>query len=354
MSIPEAAGLGQSRDNNDFKRGAQELVTGRRSKTERDGEEVDAAEIGLFHELLSEVTDSLIYGAKKNAKQSKREVDGLLRIQAGSREQKQLASRGKKLDNARGGLIDAIYLKQQYKSPRCWMTEEVAFSTFEQLNTKKARLAAVKEQILIRYLGLGWVDAHHPWSKDGHTYSATELLEHFVQVVLPLAETEVEPDEAPLELPGLPRSMCKLGTRAQDCIDLEQSLGSEERVFRLQALKKRESLQNNGFGDELEQMQQHLWPLEKLRAGKFKIDKLFEYKEEDEYVLQWCQGNVTKFISEKEEKHVIVEVKWNGDCLSENDPRSTREILMRTKWNPNKPADGAWREDLHDKILNIS
>ena len=119
-------------------------------------------------------------------------------------------------------------------------------------------------------------------------------------------------------------------------------------------MKKRESLQNNGFGDELEQMQQHLWPLEKLRAGKFKIDKLFEYKEEDEYVLQWCQGNVTKFISEKEEKHVTVEVKWNGDCLSENDPRSTREILMRTKWNPNKPADGAWREDLHDKILNIS
>ena len=84
------------------------------------------------------------------------------------------------------------------------MIEEVAFGAFEQLNTKKARLAAVKEQILIRYLGLGWVDAHHPWSKDGHTYSTAELMEHFVQVVLPLAETEVELDEAPLELPGLP------------------------------------------------------------------------------------------------------------------------------------------------------
>ena len=65
--------------------------------------------------------------------------------------------------------------------------------------------------------------------------------------------------------------MCKLGTKAQDCIDLEESLGSEERGFRLQALKKRESLQNNGFGDELEQMQQHLWPLEKLREGSLKL-----------------------------------------------------------------------------------
>ena len=107
-----------------------------------------------------------------------------LKVQAAAREQKQMAARGKKLDSAQELLIDATYLHQQYKSPRCWVTEKQAFDTFGKLKYKCHRMKAVKEQILIRYLGLGWVEAHHPWSKANHTYSPTELLEHFVNVVL--------------------------------------------------------------------------------------------------------------------------------------------------------------------------
>ena len=113
-----------------------------------------------------------------------------------------------------------MYLFQQYHSPRCWKTKEQAYEIFEGLKFKKDRMSSIKEQILIRYLGLGWVEAHHPWSKKGHgTYSPTELLEHFVNVVLPLAEFKKVPAEPPLELPGLP-NICRLGTRAKDCIDL--------------------------------------------------------------------------------------------------------------------------------------
>ncbi len=53
---------------------------------------------------------------------------------------------------------------------------------------KKDKIVAVKEHILIRYLGLGWVEAHHPWSYKGHTYTAIELFEHFVKLGLPLAK----------------------------------------------------------------------------------------------------------------------------------------------------------------------
>ena len=150
-----------------------------------------------------------------------------------------------------------------------------------------------------RYLGLRWVEAHHPWTNKGHTYTATELLEHFVKVVLPLAETMKVPAEPPLKLPGLPTSLLHLGTRAQDCIDLETSLGSDKREFRLEALRKIESLEENGFGDKLEGVQQTLWPVELLCAGEFKIDKLFEYKLGHEATLQWYQGTVVNIVKEK-------------------------------------------------------
>ena len=138
-------------------------------------------------------------------------------------------------------VIDGSYLHQQYNSPRCWLTERQAFDEFEKLSYKKDRLLAVKEQILMRYLGLGWTEAHHPWSKKGHvSYSADELFDHVINVVLPLADTHKVPDEPPLELPGLPSNLKHIGTRAQNCVDLEVSLGSEEREFRLKATKKRD------------------------------------------------------------------------------------------------------------------
>ena len=98
-------------------------------------------------------------------------------------------------------------------------------------------------------------------------------------------------------------------------------------------------------------MQQTLWPVELLRAGKFKIDKLFEYKVGQEVTLQWCQGTVVKIIKEKIDAHIVVEVEWDKDYLTDGDPNKSREKLMRTKWNPNQPVDGAWREDLRHKIL---
>ena len=118
-------------------------------------------------------------------------------------------------------------------------------------------------------------------------------------------------------------------------------------------MKKREQLEDDGYGNELAELHQTLWPVESLRSGNFLLDKLFEYKVEDQLTLQWCQGKVTKFIREKEGTHIIVEVRWNEKCLRDGDPRSTREKLARTKWNPKTQVAGAWRQDLYHKLLKI-
>ena len=60
--------------------------------------------------------------------------------------------------------LDAFFLFKQYFLPACWSTKEEAQSSYDKLTTKKDKLECVKEQILIRYIGLGWEDARHLWS----------------------------------------------------------------------------------------------------------------------------------------------------------------------------------------------
>jgi hypothetical protein len=80
------------------------------------------------------------------------------------------------------------------------------------LKTEAALLAEVKEQILSRYLGMSWIKAHHPWSsKENSKYSSKQLLKWLIDTVIPLDDTEDEPDDAPV-LMLAPPEMKSLGT----------------------------------------------------------------------------------------------------------------------------------------------
>ena len=51
----------------------------------------------------------------------------------------------------------------------------MAAEFYSDLGIKTARLSAVKENILIRYLGLGWDLAHNAWSEEGKAFSSKEF-----------------------------------------------------------------------------------------------------------------------------------------------------------------------------------
>ena len=205
----------------------------------------------------------------------------------------------------------------------------------------------MKDKILIRYLGLGWTKAYHPWSRNKHIFSPSELMEHFVKVVLPLDNTEVVSDTPPMNLPGLP-TLPTLGTVAHDVIALEEK--SDTAGLKLRVIEQ-EKLEDNGIGDELMEMQEMLWPIKRLRAKDFAIDMLFEYEDDDGSILVWCQGKVVDFIRESTDKHVFVKIEWSDKCVNEGDLKITKNQLKKTKWNPNVPVGGAWREDLNHKLM---
>ena len=79
----------------------------------------------------------------------------------------------------------------------------------------------VKDQILIRYLGLGWVEAYHAWSKNVVDYTPAYIFKFFTQVVLPLLTEKEVPPEPPVDLPA-PPYIRLLGTDSCDAKGLSE------------------------------------------------------------------------------------------------------------------------------------
>jgi len=61
----------------------------------------------------------------------------------------------------------------------------------------------------------------------------------------------------------------------------------------------------------------------------------FSYGDDDGEILQWCQGTVMKILKEAQ-TFVIVQIKWDKKCLREQDNETTRNKLMKSKWNSNE------------------
>jgi hypothetical protein len=133
------------------------------------------------------------------------------------------------------------------------MTAPQAFREFDKLTTNAARYRYLKEQILIRYVGLGWEEAYHPWSKGGYIYTPNELLQHLTMVVIPLQRTLKVPEHPPMNLPTRPL-LPTLGTKASDIVDMDLQSTQQNIQLRIDAYKERERLEEEGFGDQLSEL----------------------------------------------------------------------------------------------------
>ena len=91
--------------------------------------------------------------------------------------------------------------------------EDRAKREYKKIQSEAQKLRAVKEQILIRSLGLGWGKAHHPLSQAGRTFTHDELFHHLINVVISFAGKLDVPSEPPLSLPA-PPDLPVIGTKA--------------------------------------------------------------------------------------------------------------------------------------------
>ncbi len=121
-------------------------------------------------------------------------------------------------------------------------------------------------------------------------------------------------------------------------------------MYQTQCNVEQDQRENSGFGDQLMEMQQTSWAVDKICMGSFKIDMCFSYYgDEDGGILQWCQGTVVRVLK-GENNFVILEIKCDKECLREGDREITQDKLMRLKWNSNEHQQGTWRENLHHMV----
>ena len=351
VRLDHAGASGQTRMNGDFRRGHEAMVKGRRSKSEREAEHEGAnlanasLQEGGFHALLPPLKESLVQSAREDVWKMRRRFDAALKIQRAERQRREEIKMRKKLDNAKEEFIVNIYLLEQFTSLRCWRTVEDAEAEFTRIPNKTQKLKAVKEQILIRFRGLGWDKAHHPWSRAGHTYSCDELFKHLIDTVIPLEGVETIPDEAPVDMPS-PPDLPELGTTAS--VDLFHGSRYAEEVSNLKAVGYTEKGEREamGVGDKWADQQSFNAPVIDETFEGFRIEMMFLYNDENgESLTNWYHGTVEKVLN-KDTK--AVKVKWDCECLGDGDKEETREKLLPSKWNPDKPRNGAWREYLTD------
>ena len=77
-----------------------------------------------------------------------------------------------KYEDATEDYTVAIYSHEKYHSPCCWLTLEVTAEFYSALGSETAILAAAKEQVIIRYMGLEWELAHHVWYEGVRNFSS--------------------------------------------------------------------------------------------------------------------------------------------------------------------------------------
>ena len=243
----------------------------------------------------------------------------------------------------REGFIVAIYFLEQMNSPRCWRTIEQANYFYKELKSETARLHAVKGQILIRYLGCGWIEAHHPWSMNGTTYTSSYLFKFLKDTVIPLEKKMGGiPKEPPLEIPS-PPEMMKMGKKTDLAMNFKTAGDKDLEQFRREARTEQDEWEARGGGDRYSEMQPSVQPkFDKLEGCKIKM--LFDEIDADgNACLEWSHGVVKSVVNVKAQK---VEIKWDDVCIHPDERESmkiTVDVLAVRKWNPDVAVKGGWR-----------
>ena len=332
IRLDSSAAMGQSKMNNDLGRGHRAFISRGHEKSSGTTRDYEHGSLYSYHAKL---IDSLMSMCRDRVQAYRSRFDEALERQSEIRREKAELALSKKLEDKGDGYIENLYLNEMYDHPVCWRTVEEAVLQYNQLGSKAAQLRCVKRQLLIRYLGLGWNEAYHPWSEDGVEFSPEYLFKFLCDIVIPLSQTKEVPDRPPIELPA-PPEIRQLGTVTNDSLALTRE--GKYKEFESKWTEEREKREDKGIGDRWMMYQRDTQPTINSSLEGFKIEMLFDCGDEG---LDWFHGEVKSVVSEKSR---VVKIKWDTACLAVGDANCTQHKLFKQKWNPATPGNGAWRQ----------
>jgi hypothetical protein len=319
-----ASGVGQARINGDFDRDLN-----------------DGNSDGAYYQLPVDMRASLVGFALSAAPEIHNHMSAAEKRQRCAKLTKREMLRKRKLVAAQGEYANALTYLDVYYSSACWKDVTMCKKEFASLGSKTAKLAAVKEQLRIRTVGLGWTDLHHPWSKNGEDYSPEYLRDYLIKTVIPEQDKRKIPKEPPVDLPSRGKRQ-QLGTETADVARLDKRRADQEKSFRREGKKLRDNLEKMGNADRYEKMQPSRPKVDESFVNA-RIEQYWEFNEKNGKVVGvWCKGVVVGVL-----KNNHVHIEWDKQYLRPGELEVSKERLLVSFYNKHK--EEGWRMNLDCK-----
>jgi len=124
-------------------------------------------ENGHFLNLDLPMNQSLLQTVLElSSKVQQTERNALEKQQERKQEKKASLFKGR-LKSATRVYVDKLYYRDMLESDACWKTYAKVDMELKKIKSDTRKREALKDQIKMRSLGLGWNDCHHAWSKGG-------------------------------------------------------------------------------------------------------------------------------------------------------------------------------------------
>ena len=168
IGVNHAAGMALAKFNKDLCRKEVGLsMTKKKRKRVDTDDDVEPVVDGYFHKMDLEMTRSAMKTAVELSSEVRAEEKAAIGRQKEKKRQKKETLIKKRLDVATKSYIDKLHYREMHDSPACWKDCRQVDAELKKLKSESAKKEALKDQIRIRVLGLGWDDCHHPWSIGG-------------------------------------------------------------------------------------------------------------------------------------------------------------------------------------------
>ena len=193
---------------------------------------------GMFHQFERRMRECLLTVAIEDAPQTvsvnREELDN----QREAKRKKEEMIKKKSLEKAEEALIEASYYWDMCFSDVCWNGKQSIVKTMlARLRSESAKVEALKENIRMRVLGLGWKQFSITWSQKGMRRSVDKLAMH-LKMIIREERKLMPPTDPALEMPK--RAVLPiLGTATQQLLESSDTAKIDEKEFRERAAELR-------------------------------------------------------------------------------------------------------------------
>ncbi len=215
IGIANAAAISNAKTNDYFRRFS---ASGKNTK-------------GMFHQFDPNMRECLLTVAIEDAPvtiATKR--DDLDRQREAKRKKEEMIEK-KSLDKAKEELVEASYYWEMYNSDVCWKGQQrIVGKMLGRLKSESAKLEAMKENIRMRVIGLGWKQFAITWSHRGAKQSVNDVVAH-LKMIIREEKKLMPPKDLALEMPKCPE-LPILGSATQQLIESNVTATVDEDKFR--------------------------------------------------------------------------------------------------------------------------